>query len=442
MGQCGDLAEVARGAGTRHGTVERRLDRLDRAAGLPLTLRSRHSARLTSAGSRMLIAGRRFFHQIDLAARTHIFGHGSEAVDAPDVLSIASTEPLLEEVVEDAAASLGLLLSVRHEAPQQVAAQLAGYHVDAAYTWSLDSPIHSLERATRTYDVLDDPMWVILPRDHPLAGRDEVSLVDLRDETWVSETGPGSEILVARVFQAAGVPAPARLHVTGASVARGILRRGDAIGLGSPTHPAVLAPSLVRRSLVERPRRTTSLLVDPTIVPRALAGRLAALIADSHLRRFVEHHRDLLHEGWWAHWYAEQTGHRPRAGSVPGADSGTEPAPEPTEVRKLDTEDLHLLQAVARHGSINRAAAALSISQSALTRRIHRLEQAVGARLLLRSPRGTSLTGPTRRFLRQLALYEAEFHDAAVACRSVDRPLPHGHWTARQGTPAGARLSG
>ncbi|MYV47379.1 LysR family transcriptional regulator [Streptomyces sp. SID2888] len=439
VGRYGDIGEVARRAGIRHGTVERRLDRLDRAVGLPLTLRSRHTARLTSPGSRMLAAGRRFFHQIDLATRTHIHGHGSEAVDAPEVLSLASTEPLLEEVVEDVAALLGLLLSVRYEAPRQVAAQLAGHHVDAAYTWSLDAPRHSLERTTCTYEVLDDPLWVILPRDHPLADRDEVSLVDLREETWVSETGPTSEILVARVFQAAGLPEPHRLHVTSASVARGILRRGEAIGLGSPTHPAVLAPSLVRRSLTERPRRTTSLLVDPTIVPRALAGRLARLLADSHLRRFAKHHRELLHEPWWAHWYAEQTRRRPHPdGTTPRADA----APGPAEERKLDVQDLHLLRAVARHGSINRAAAVLSISQSALTRRIHRLEKALGARLLLRSPRGTSLTGPTRQFLRQLDLYEAEFRDTAVTCRMVDGPLEQRSRPAGHPVSVGARQAG
>lgn len=434
VGQCGDLGEVARRAGARHAAVERQLDRLDRAVGLPLTLRSRHTARLTSAGSRLLVAGRRFYHQIDLAARTHIFGHGSEAVDAPEVLSIASTEPLLEEVVEDAAALLGLLLSVRHEAPHRVAGQLAGYHVDAMYTWSLDSPRHSLDRATRTYAVLDDPLWVILPRDHPLAARETVSLADLRDETWVSETGPTAEILVSRVFQTAGLPSPTRLRVTDASVARGMLRRGDAIGLGSPTHPAVLDPSLVRRSLAERPRRTTSLLVDPTIVPRTVARRLAALIADRHLRRFAEQHRDLLHEPWWSNWYVE---HAERL-----ADGAPDPAPTPTpaETRKLDVADLHLLQAVAQHGSINRAAAVLCISQSALTRRIHRLEQSLGAHLLLRSPRGTELTGPTRRFLHQLTRYEAEFRDAATACRTVDQPLPPEHWPTRHVTPAG--LSG
>ena len=404
--------------------MERRLERLDRAFGLPLTLRGRHTARLTSVGSRLLVAGRRFFHRIDLATRTHIFGHGTEAVGAPEVLSLASTEPLLEEVVEDAAAVLGLLLSVRHEPPRQAVSRLADYQADAVYTWSLDAPRHSLERVTCTYKVLDDPLWVILPRDHPLADRNEVSLADLRDETWVSETGPASEVLVARLFQAAGLPAPARLHVTGASVARGILRCGEAIGLGSPTHPAVLSPSLVRCSLVERPRRTTSLITDPTILPRELAGRLAALIADSHLRRFARHHRELLREPWWARWYAEQNRIRTRpAGNVPGADA----APGPNEGRKLDVEDLRLLRAVARHGSINRAAAVLSISQSALTRRIHRLEQTLGAHLLLRSPRGTSLTAPARRFLCRLDEFEDEFGAAVVACRGADRPLPQAH---------------
>jgi DNA-binding transcriptional LysR family regulator len=266
-----------------------------------------------------------------------------------------------------------------------------------------------------------------------------VSLAELQHDTWVSETGPGSDTLVARVFQAAGLQVPDRLQVTGASVARGMLRRGDAIGLGSPTHPASYAPSLVRRSLVERPRRTTSLLVDPTVVPRALAGQLAALLADRYLRRFAEHHGDLLRESWWRHWYAEQSGHSARRA---GGTLESEAVPGPDRSRKLDVEDLDLLRAVARHGSINRAATVLSISQSALTRRIHRLEDSLGARLLLRSSRGTELTAPTRQFLRQLAVHEEEFRDAVAVCRSVGRPLPRVSWTAYTASPADAQEAG
>lgn len=50
------------------------------------------------------------------------------------------------------------------------------------------------------------------------------------------------------------------------------------------------------------------------------------------------------------------------------------------------------LLAVADHGAITEAAAALAISQSALSRRIQQLEQDLGAQLLVRSQRGVVLT--------------------------------------------------
>ncbi|QNE79347.1 LysR family transcriptional regulator [Streptomyces finlayi] len=431
---CGDLAEVARRLGLRQGSVERRLDRLDKDVDLALTRRGCHSAQLTPAGSRLLVAGRRFFRQVDLAARTEIFGSGPEALDAPDVLSIASAEPLLEDVVEDASATLGVLLSISHDTPHGALRQLADFSVDAVHTWGLDTPHASVERAVRAYDVLDDALWVTLPSGHPLADRESLALADLLDENWVSEAGPGSEVLVERVFHAAGLPRPARLQVAGASVVRGMLHRGDVVGLGSPTGPALHTPNLVRRSVVERPRRTCSLIVDPAVVPGALAEQLATLLTARYLERFAEHHQDMLRDPWWAQWYGEQLD-RQDAGT---AHHSTEPSPAspPTDSGRLDVEDLHLLRAVAQHGSINRAAAVLSISQSALTRRIHRLEFRLGARLLLRSSRGTSLTSSTRKFLRQLDSFEREFHGAGTAARRhpgrvghPGRPAPQSRWT-------------
>lgn len=421
VGQYGDLAEAARRAGMRPGAAERQLDRLDRATGLRLTLRGHHTARLTSAGCRMLVAGRRFFRQVDQAVQTDIYGRGTEALNAPRILNIASAEPLMEDLVEDAADGLGILLSVSHDAPHQVLQQLSGYRVDAAHTWSLDSLRHSVDRTVRSYDVLDDPLWVTLPVGHPLAARETVSLADLRDESWVSEIGPNAEVLVTRVYQGAGLTPPARIQVTGASVARGMLRRGDAVGLGSPACPAVFAPSLVRRSVVERPRRTAGLLVDPSVVPHALGGQLAALLTGRYLSRFAEHHGDMLRDPWWADWFRRQTAECEARTDAAARSSETPPA-LPAESAEVDVEDLHLLRAVAEHGSINRAAAVLSISQSALTRRIHRLELRLGARLLLRSSRGTDLTGPTRQFLTRLAGFEAELYEAGVACWSVSRP--------------------
>ncbi|MFD9292940.1 LysR family transcriptional regulator [Streptomyces sp. NPDC060030] len=433
IGQCGDLAEAARRAGLRAPAAERRLERLDQATGLRLTLRDARTARLSADGTRVLVAGRRFFRQVDQAVQTEIYGRGTEALNAPRILDIATAEPLMEDLVEDAADSLGILLSVSHDTPLQVLRQLDGYRVDAAHTWGLDTLAHAVDRAVRTYDVLDDPLWVTLPVGHPLAGRDTVSLADLHEENWVSEAGPRGEVLVSRIYQSAGLTPPARIQVAGASVARGMLRRGDAVGLGSPACPAVFAPSLVRRSLSERPRRAAGLLVDPAVVPGALAQQLAALLTDRCLSRFTERHGDLLRDPWWADWLCGQRAELARRTEEAAQSLRTPPA-LPAESAQIDVEDLHLLRAVADHGSINRAAAVLSISQSALTRRIHRLELRLGARLLLRSSRGTDLTAPTRQFLGRLAVFEAGLHAVGLAGQGEVVPAAEpGGGTQRRG---------
>ena len=65
----------------------------------------------------------------------------------------------------------------------------------------------------------------------------------------------------------------------------------------------------------------------------------------------------------------------------------------------LDTTLLRALIAVARHGSINRAAAALGRTQPALSLQLRKLEQHCGQELLQRSPRGVNLNAAGRQLL-------------------------------------------
>jgi len=58
----------------------------------------------------------------------------------------------------------------------------------------------------------------------------------------------------------------------------------------------------------------------------------------------------------------------------------------------IQLRDIEYFAVVAEHGQLQRAAAALSLSQPALSKSVQRLEQAVGTKVLLRTPKGVELT--------------------------------------------------
>ena len=58
----------------------------------------------------------------------------------------------------------------------------------------------------------------------------------------------------------------------------------------------------------------------------------------------------------------------------------------------MQIQHLHLLLAIAEHGSLRAAAQALRLSQPALTRSLNQLEEEIGAVLAIRTPRGICLS--------------------------------------------------
>jgi DNA-binding transcriptional LysR family regulator len=66
----------------------------------------------------------------------------------------------------------------------------------------------------------------------------------------------------------------------------------------------------------------------------------------------------------------------------------------------LDWDDYRVFAVVAREGSYTKAARKLDVTQSAVSRRIARLEKAIGARLFDRVPRGVALTNEGTKLLK------------------------------------------
>lgn len=91
-------------------------------------------------------------------------------------------------------------------------------------------------------------------------------------------------------------------------------------------------------------------------------------------------------------------------------------------------EDLNVFQSVAQHGGLHRAADALGLTQSALSKTLARLEREVGMQLFERTSRGVLLTKPGQTLLQHagkvlLAVkdMESELVDQRVAKSGVVR---------------------
>src|SRR6267378_85431 len=90
----------------------------------------------------------------------------------------------------------------------------------------------------------------------------------------------------------------------------------------------------------------------------------------------------------------------------------------------MDATDLKVFEAVARHGSMNRAAAELNTVQSNVTARVRALERELGVLLFQRHARGVKVTPAGRRMLPFSARISRLLSDAKAAAR--DDGVPSG----------------
>ena len=88
----------------------------------------------------------------------------------------------------------------------------------------------------------------------------------------------------------------------------------------------------------------------------------------------------------------------------------------------MEYGDLRVLEAVARHGSMNRAAVELNMVQSNVTARIRVLEEQVGTLLFDRTRRGVMLTAAGQRLLPYVTRLSALLKEAQEAARDDGTP--------------------
>jgi DNA-binding transcriptional LysR family regulator len=88
----------------------------------------------------------------------------------------------------------------------------------------------------------------------------------------------------------------------------------------------------------------------------------------------------------------------------------------------VDVIDLKVVEAVARHGSMNKAAVELNTVQSNVSSRIRSLEDELGVSLFQRSAKGVQITPAGRRVLPYAARLSKLLSDASAAARDNGTP--------------------
>ncbi|WP_432484903.1 LysR family transcriptional regulator [Kineococcus esterisolvens] len=260
-------------------TVSRALARVQDAVGVPLLVPHGRGVRLTAAGRALSDAARRALGEVERGVRA------VREDDSPDTGRVALG--FLHTL--GAAAVPALVRAFRQEHPAArfqltqdsagtLLAQLADGHVDLLLT----SP---LPRGTawRTRPLLEQPLVLALPAEHPLAGRDRLALGDVAGEDFVLfEHGYGLRETADAMFAEAGVVPRVAFEGQDADTVRGLV----AAGLGVALLPA---PGDPRPDVVERPlagpstSRTVGLVWRDEELPRVAAAFRDVVLARPEL---------------------------------------------------------------------------------------------------------------------------------------------------------------
>jgi molybdate transport repressor ModE-like protein len=188
------LREVARQGSFNRAAAELRLtpsavaqqiNALERALGTAVVRRSTRGAELTEAG-RVLVDSAETITAELAHAQEEIRRLATTRAERLTVATFTSGGQRLlpAALIRFADRHPGVDLTVLESEPEDSLALVRSGAADLALAYHFDGPPPS--RASLTWTpLLDDPMWIVLPADHPLADRDCLRIVDLAGQRWV-----------------------------------------------------------------------------------------------------------------------------------------------------------------------------------------------------------------------------------------------------------------
>ena len=267
--------------------VSQAIARLEAETGTPLVTRDRRGIRPTAAGATLIEHAEVIFAQIeaaeeDLAAVLGVRGGRLRVASFPS--AGATLMPLAVAIFRRGHPDVTLTLAEGE--PEEIAPRVRAGEFDLALLFKFPGVTEQLDGGLRTIPLLEDPMHVALPIEHPLAGKRALKLADLRDEDWV-QTSAASPCArhVVRLCLAAGFEPRVTFESDDYETVQGLVAAGVGVALVprlalTHVHPRIVVRELSPRSPARKVVAAT--MRGPGIAPaaRTMIKILADVVED------------------------------------------------------------------------------------------------------------------------------------------------------------------
>jgi DNA-binding transcriptional LysR family regulator len=276
VSQHGSFSAAAEALSYTQSAVSQQIAALEREAGTLLVQRNARGVRLTDAGAALVrhtevILSRLADAESELEA---IAGLRSGRLRLAAFASAGATI-MPRAIGRFREAHPGIDLTLIPAEPDEVPALLKAGDVDIALT--IDAPpVTSEPEGIDLFHLLDDPMYVCLPKSHERASQGRVNLEDLASESWIlgsTQRCPDSLVFL-RACQTAGFDCSIAFHSDDYLAIQGFVAAGVGLALIPDLGLVTVRDDVVIRSLTGNPpfrRISAAMLADGYRSPAASA---------------------------------------------------------------------------------------------------------------------------------------------------------------------------
>lgn len=190
INELGSITAAARSLGYSQPAVSQHLKRLEARLGLPLVVKAGRGVRLTEAGRILARHAATVTQALDAAAGelSDLAGLRSGRVTLAAFPSASATviPTLLRGLsLRHPGVQLSYLEAEPPEAVRAVRDQAADLALTFSYTGDQADPHRQSAQGLTVVPLWRDEMFVVVPREHPLAGQDRIDLAQLAADQWI-----------------------------------------------------------------------------------------------------------------------------------------------------------------------------------------------------------------------------------------------------------------